>query len=201
LPVLTLSALRDRRMHRLVERSRAGDARAFRRLYRELYPAIEAYVERRVGGLADAEDLVARTFEKFVAGLDRYDPSRGSARMWCFAIARNLIIDHHRSSTRLHPTDPAILDRDPGRPGDGPLDRLLRDEHTAQLLALIQALPADRRELLALRFGEGLSTREIAELLGLGEAAVRQRLSRICRDLERRASEPSPTRGATDALS
>jgi RNA polymerase sigma-70 factor (ECF subfamily) len=188
-------------MSQLLERARQGDARAFRRLYRALYAAIEAYVARRVPAPADAEDLVARTFEKLLARLEQFDPARGSVRMWCFGIARNLVIDHHRASGRSAPTDPAILDRDVARAGDDPLEHMLRDEHSARLLALVQALPADHRELLALRFGEGLSTREIATLLDLGEAAVRQRLSRIRRELERQAAQTSPPEGAADYVS
>ncbi len=188
----------DRRTLRLLQRARQADARAFRQLYRELYPPIEAYVARRVSDPADAEDLIARTFEKLLAQLDRFDPARGSVRMWCFGIARNLVIDHHRSAGRTQTTDPLILDRDPSQAGDGPLDRMLRDEHTTRLLALVEALPSDRRELLALRFGEELSTREIAELLGLQEPAVRQRISRIRRDLERQLAELGSAEGATD---
>jgi RNA polymerase sigma-70 factor (ECF subfamily) len=188
----------DRRMLRLVERARRADARAFRRLYRELYPPIEAYVARRIADPNDAEDLIARTFEKLLGQLDRFDPARGSVRMWCFGIARNLVIDHHRSAGRTQTTDPMILDRDPGRAGEDPLDQVLRDEQTARMLALVLALPSDRRELLELRFGEELSTREIAELLGLQEPAVRQRISRIRRDLERQLAELGAAEGATD---
>lgn len=192
--------LADRRLARQVDRARRGDGRAFRRLYRELAPPIEAYVARRVRDPADAEDLVARTFEKMLGRLDQFDPARGSARMWIFGIARHLVIDHHRAAGRNAPTDPILLDRGPAG-DDGPLDQLLRDEQNARLLELLEALPAERRELLALRFGEGLSTREIAQLLDLGEAAVRQRLSRTRRELERQLAAATAAEGAADCVS
>lgn len=155
---------------------------------------------RRVRDPSDAEDLVARTFEKMLGRLDQFDPARGSARMWVFGIARNLVIDHHRAGGRSAPTDPLILDRGGGS-DDGPLDRLLRDEHNARLLELLAELPPERRELLALRYGEGLSTREIAQLLDLGEAAVRQRLSRTRRELERQLATAMAAEGAADYVS
>ncbi len=190
----------DRRLARLVDRARRGDGQAFRRLYRLLAPPIEAYVDRRVREPADAEDLVARTFEKILARLDQFDPSRGSVRMWAFGIARNLVIDHHRAAGRSASTDPILLDHGPAE-GEDPLSRLLRDEQNARLLDLLGALPPDRRELLALRYGEGLSTRDIAQLLDLGEAAVRQRLSRTRRELERQLAALTAAEGAADYAS
>ena len=63
---------------------------------------------------------------------------------------------------------------------------LLRDEGVAALRDVVSSLDESQRELLALRFGEELRHAEIARLVGLSEANVRQRLSRLQREMKRR---------------
>ena len=56
-------------------------------------------------------------------------------------------------------------------------------------LAQIEALPSEDRELIALRYADGLRHGEIAQLLGISEAAVRQRVSRALRGLRQEEGE------------
>jgi RNA polymerase sigma-70 factor (ECF subfamily) len=163
----------------------SGDRRAFTRLYRDLHPLVARFVARRVDSRADAEELVAEVFRRLVEHLGGFDPARGSVRAWTLRIARNAIIDHYR--TRKSPVAlEAIAD------GlcelTGPLDHLLADERAARLRSLLEAFPLETRRLLALRYGDGLRHAEIAELLGLGEAVVRKRISRALRELRARSS-------------
>jgi RNA polymerase sigma-70 factor (ECF subfamily) len=169
---------REESLGRLLRRSRAGDREAFRALYRELHPRVWGYLARRCDVRADAEDLTARTFEKFLAQLGKWDEGRGSPLAFALGIARNLLIDELRAR----------------RPGAGDSDLQLIDHATPHsLLEQARALRALRgalarrspetRELLSLRFVEGLSHREIGELLQAGEDAVKQRFSRALREL------------------
>jgi len=190
--------LRDELHARRLARAREGDGEAFRALYRDLHPEVSRFVARRVRARADAEDLTARVFVAFVERLRDYDRGRGSVRGWLLAIARNAIIDHFR---RVRPTAGAgeLLD---ALPCDalGPLDGLLAREQLDQLAALVRGLDPEARELLALRFADGLRHREVAAVLGLQEAAVKQRVSRILRDLRARLSLAASKKGAADAV-
>lgn len=58
------------------------------------------------------------------------------------------------------------------------------DEREAKLNALLAELPSELREMLRLRFAEGLGSREIAERLGKSDEAVRASLSRALRQLQ-----------------
>ncbi len=175
--------MQARRHARWLRRTSRGDVRAFRRLYAELYPPLERYVARRVSDDADRDDLVATCFERMLDRAERFDPDRGTVRAWAFGIARNLVIDHHRGRGRLAPLDPLVLEtRADDEAPDGPLQAVLRDEALEQLRAVIAELDRDQRELLSLRFGEELRHAEIATVLGLSEAAVRKRLSRLRQD-------------------
>jgi RNA polymerase sigma-70 factor (ECF subfamily) len=182
----------------------AGDRRAFTRLYRDLHPLVARFVARRVDSRADAEELVAEVFRRVVEHLAAFDPKRGSVRAWVLRIARNAVIDHYRA--RKHPLAPSVVaSLDSlgslsslsslgslgmlamnGHEG-GPLDRMLADERSARIRELLAACSDETRTLLAMRYGDGLRHAEIAELLGLGEAVVRKRISRAVRELRSRS--------------
>jgi len=174
----------ERRLRRLAKRSQRGDREAFRELYRELYPLVSRYVGRRVAVTADAEDLVSKTFERVLGGLAGLDPARVVA--FALGIARNAVIDHFRLSRPAAPLEAAAA-----VPAQGdPLGRLAARDELRALSAAFAHLPEDERELVSLRFGDGLRHAEIAALLGLSDDAVRQRLSRAVREL-RAAAHPS----------
>ncbi len=173
---------------RLCRRAATGDARAFRSLFLSLHPVVFAYVARRVSITADAEDLVARVFHRMLEHLHRYDPSRASVRGWVIAIARNLVVDHHRT---LHSFAPLEGDGDEGvalpdlTALEGP------DARTLALREQLAQLPATTREMLALHFADGLRYREIADVVGVSEAAVKQRMARALRELRARLVDVS----------
>ena len=171
---------------RLARRAASGDRRAFRELYRALYPLVARYVRRRIRERADAEDIVARAFQRVVEKLDTFDPARGNAEAWALTITRNLVIDHHRARRATVPIDDVVggLITVEG----GPLQSLLDDEEAEFVRGLLETCDESVRRLISLRYGDGLRHREIASLEGISEAAVRQRLSRALKDIRKRAS-------------
>ncbi len=167
--------------HRLARRAAGGDRGAFVELYRALYPPVARFVACRVASSADAEDLVARTFHRLLESLDTLDAARGTVLGWCLATARNLATDLGRAD-RLRPGGAAALGAEaaeavPDRVVDAQ-GRLESDERLQALARVLEGLPAETRELIELRFGDGLSAAEIAALTGGSEVAVRKRLSR-----------------------
>lgn len=189
-----LAPLRDEIHARRLARARTGDAAAFRALYRDLHPVVAAFIARRVRGKADAEDLTARVFMNFLRHLGDYDRGRGSVQAWILRIARNAVIDDLRARRSMVPLE-AVAEVLPGA-GDL-LGELLAREQRDQLVDQLAALAPDVRELLALRYADGLSHAEIAGVLGLREAAVKQRVSRAVRDLRARL-RPTGEKAAAD---
>jgi RNA polymerase sigma-70 factor (ECF subfamily) len=184
----------DDRSRELLERSRKGDRQAFRSLYLDLYAPVTKFVGRRVRRREDAEDLVARVFHKLLERLGNFDSRRGSVRMFVLSIARNLVIDHVRAARQAEPIDDlaGVLADETGTP----LEALVHEEELRQVRAVLLELPPDVREMLALHYGDGLRHAEIAALLGLEVAAVKQRFSRTLRGMrarleERRAEGPT----------
>ncbi|MBS2033267.1 MAG: sigma-70 family RNA polymerase sigma factor [Deltaproteobacteria bacterium] len=177
---------RESRADALLKRARLGDRQAFRELYAALHGPVYAYVARRTASRADAEDLVARTFERLLLRLELFDEHRGGALPFALTMARSLLVDDLRARRPGLDLDEAAAEL---VTQSTPLSDLLKQEELRALNAQLRALPAQTRELLALRYGDGLSTREVAQVLGLSEVAVRQRLSRAVQSLRREPDE------------
>ena len=124
-----------------------------------------------------AEDLTADTFLKAFHSAARYDPAKGQVRPWIIRIAQNTLRDHLRKQ-RLRQFVPLGALRDLESDAPSPEERLLWEEQVGRLLASIAELGPKDRELISLRFGSGLDNAEVAEILGIREAAVRTRLWR-----------------------
>ena len=149
----------------------------FARVYDEHVWRVYGFLAYRLRDRETAEDLTQATFERALRSWSRFDPRRASEKTWLLAIARNLLIDHHRRDRSGlmdqidESTMPAAL---------GPEERYaVSSELTEALLALTER----DREVLALRFGGDLTGPEIATLMDLSLANVQQILSRALRKL------------------
>ena len=153
-----------------------GDATALEQLVERYHQPLLGYVYRLTNGnYALAEDLVQEIFVRILQQ-NSYQSHR-LFKPWLYAIATNLARDHFRSAAVAYtvPQDEAVLTH--ADPGPGPEARALAAEQGhAVLQALGQLSPAYRAALL-LRFYQGLSLQEIAEVLGVPLGTVKSRLS------------------------
>ncbi len=162
---------------------------ACRAWYEEHGPAVYRYLRFHLPTADAAEDATSETFLKAVQAADRYDPARGSLRTWLLTIARNTLHDHLRR-TRVRNHVPLAATRDLACDAPSPEERLLWEEEVGRLLAAVAALPARDREVIGLRYGSGLDGSEVAEVLGIREAAVRTRLWRALARLRDALGQP-----------
>jgi RNA polymerase sigma-70 factor (ECF subfamily) len=179
-----ITYLRDARLSRLVTRSQAGDREAFRALYRALHAPVSRYVWSRVTDRTEAEEVVAQVFLKLVEALPRVDAKR-PVIAYAIGIARNALIDRAAGKARQD----ALVEEESAESA-GALDALIAREELAALRQQLSGLPQEAQEILRLRYGDGLRFAEIAEMLQLNEAAVRQRASRAIRELRARLGAP-----------
>jgi RNA polymerase sigma-70 factor, ECF subfamily len=145
--------------------------------------AVYNYVRFQVAEPDAAEDIVADTFLRAVRAVSRFDESRGAARAWLLAIARNLVHDHRRR-VRVRQYIPLGTMGDLVEDAPSPEERLLRKEEVGRLLDALAGLGDDDREIVSLRYGSGLDGRDVAEMLGISEANVRTRLWRALKRLK-----------------
>jgi RNA polymerase sigma-70 factor (ECF subfamily) len=149
-------------------------------LYRTLHPDVTRFVGRRVSTAADVEDAVSATFHRLLESVGRIDGARGSVTGYALAIARSVLREGRiarREAFRLEDGP------EPEDPREDALSRLLQGESEALLRRRLADLPDATRELLSLRFADGLRWSEIAVVLGDSEEALRQRCSRAVREL------------------
>lgn len=173
-----------------VERAARGDAAAIGELYRRYAPAIFRYLFYRLGDRDLAEDLTSEVFVRALEALPRY---RGRGRpfsAWLYRIAAARVADHYRQRRR-HPVVPLV----PNVPARGAeLDEAAESRLTAELLqrAIVRLTPL-QQQVIVLRFLEGLSHKEVAQVVGRSEGAVRvlqfRALESLRRLLERESRE------------
>lgn len=163
----------------LLERSAAGDRRAFERFVTAHEGAVLRYVRTRTDDPAVAEDALQETFIAAWRSANTFR-SDGSARAWLLTIARNAVRRQYRrpagAPDAFEPLDAAAVRAGWGRdPHDEWADRIA----AAQVLARgFQGLSPEDREILVLRDLEGLGNEETAALLGISLPAVKSRVHR-----------------------
>jgi RNA polymerase sigma-70 factor, ECF subfamily len=158
----------------------------FGAVYQRHVDAIYRYLQLRVG-LDEAADLTQQVFLKALSALPKYQPKGAPFSAWLFRIARNLATDHYRLSHRK--PDELLPDIMFSGTAGAPEEAALRMEQQMRLRSLLGELNAEKRELLAMRFAAGLSSREIAAVIGKSEASVKKQLSRILRTLKEKYGE------------
>lgn len=153
-------------LERLVTKARHGDSDALACLCSAFYARILKYMRYRTDE-ATAMDLTATTFLKVVRGIDSQN---GSFHAWIYRIARNVVTDHARKRKvrQEQPMDEQTVDSALAQAD--PATTVARQE---DLRAAIAQLTDEQRELVTLKFIEGMSNNEIAEIMGLNHGAIR----------------------------
>lgn len=153
-------------------RAAQGDLEAFGLLYEQYVGRIYNYVYYRTGNIYDAEDLTERVFMRAMRHIPNYHDRGLPFTAWLYRIAHNLVANWHRDNSRRKeiPLDDGLQ---PIYQGEHPEHELLRTEERERLLGAIRGLPADRQQLLILKFVEHLSNVEIGQIMGRSEGAVK----------------------------
>ncbi len=168
-------------------RAAQADRAAFATLYRRYLDPIYGYCFYLLGDHHDAEDATERTFLAAMSALDRFRDTGGTFRSWLFRIAHNQLANALRSRRRHRS---ASLDLVPERVAAEDPARLAGEaEDARRLQRAVSRLSGDRRQVVVLRFVEGLTTQEIADVLDRSEGAVRVLQHRALRDLAQLLAE------------
>jgi RNA polymerase sigma-70 factor (ECF subfamily) len=147
-----------------VARAREGDGAAFDEIYRALAAPVYSYLTTQVRRREDAEDLTGQVFLEAMRGVRAFSGDGSGFRAWLFRIAHNRAVDLAR---RLARRPEATLEE-----ADRFADPVATDERAIAgiegeaLWRAVESLPEQQRRVLALRLAGGLTSREIAEILG-----------------------------------
>jgi RNA polymerase sigma-70 factor (ECF subfamily) len=157
--------------------SGSAPAERARDWYETYGKAVYSYLRFHLPSADIAEDVTADTFLKVFRAADRFDETRGQPRTWIFRIAQNTLRDHQRR-TRVRRHVSLTSMRDLAAEAPSPEERLLWEEQVARLLTAVTGLSESDRQIISLRYGSGLDSTAVAEVLGIKESAARTRLWR-----------------------
>lgn len=149
-----------------------SDPAAFGQLYELHVRRIYNYIYYRTGNHQDAQDLTARVFFKALEHIGRYQDRGAPFSAWLYRIAHNAVANWHRSNRR---SETVALEEVIGTLtwGHDPHKAVEQTEAQDRLLHAIHLLPAERQQLLILKFVSRHSNQEIGEIMGRSEGAVK----------------------------
>lgn len=178
----------DDELDRVVAAMLAGDEAAFRRVYRDVQPALLRYLTVLVGAV-DAEDVASEAWAQAFRDLDRFTGDADGFRGWVTTIGRNRALDHLRRASR-RPVSVHALDEhmDLQDAVDVEGDTLGRVQSEAAL-RLIASLPRDQAEAIMLRTVLGFDAPTAARILGKRPGAVRAAAHRGLKQLAKKLSD------------
>lgn len=139
-------------------------------IYDEYYGKIYNYIYHKTGDRPLAEDLAA---DVFLRALEAVQSNKGwttSLQGWLYRIAHNLVVDHYRRQSKREgpPLNERIASTD-----DRSVQIAERILASAKVRSALHHLTEQQRQVIVLKFAEDLSNREVAEILGKTEGAVK----------------------------
>lgn len=167
----------------LVKAAQEGDTEAFGVLYDNYVDMVFRYVLFRVGGdRAFAEDVTSETFLRALRSIGSVSYQGRDVGAWFVTIARNIVYDHVKSSRyRLEVTTAELQDN--REETSGPEQEVMTEATNAELLRCVSQLGDDQRDCIVLRFIEGKSVSEVAQIMDRNEGAVKALQHRAVRRL------------------
>ncbi len=164
----------------LAERAAKRDKEAFALLYDRYVDRVYKYIYFKCRRTEEAEDLTAQVFMKAWEAIDRYRWEGFPFSTWLFRIAHNQLVDHYRTD---HPT--ASLDAARAIHRGPDLYEVILNKLTGEeIRAALKHLSEPQQRVLILRFIEGYSVSEIADIMEKDPAAIRAIQHRALRSLQ-----------------
>lgn len=166
---------------------RRGDSKAIESVVNDLHAPIYRYLVYQGSSASQAEELTAETFFQVLKSISSFRGDDGQIRAYVFSIARNVRANWYRSrSPEARTIDSATTIADSQ---DSPMQQLLAQECASDLTKAIEQLSEVAREIIVLRFHEGLSISEIATACEMPIGTVKSHLHRAKQELKQKLSD------------
>ena len=182
---MTSGTEREKTDRELIDRWKAGDSRAATSLVARHADALARFAVSS-GERAEIEELVQDTFVRAFASIDSFR-GESSLRTWLFTIERRLMVDRRRAERRQKATVPvepsdAVTEYDA-------LDSLVAEEAESKVKKAVDSLSPMQREVFLLRVEQGMSYKEIADVVGTTEGSARVHYHNAMRTVKESVSE------------
>ncbi|MHB8467488.1 MAG: RNA polymerase sigma factor [Acidimicrobiales bacterium] len=159
-----------------ISAARRGDQDVWERLYLVYSRHLFAFLMMQLSHADDAAEALSETYLRAIEKISTFRGGPPSLKPWMFTIARNVAMDRLRARKRV--SIQADIDDIIDITALEPADRVIGLHERDSVEAAMASLPADDREVLWLRFGEGLTSAEVAKVVGRRAGAVRMQQMR-----------------------
>jgi RNA polymerase sigma-70 factor (ECF subfamily) len=167
---------------RLIQAAKRGERAAFAEIFERHYDAVYTYLFYRCGDPMLAEDLAGEVFLRLVEKISSYTYRGQPILAWLYTVARNLLTDSYRQAGR---NDLVSLEERIVATSPNPSETAERRLEQACLARAMQHLGESHRQVILLRFIEGRSHAEAAQILGRTENATKVLQHRALKALRR----------------
>lgn len=155
-------------------------------IYDQYYQAIYRYIFRQIGDMETSRELAGEVFHRLIKAVQGgVNPDQHIAP-WLYRASHNLVVDHYRR--QKHRQHMPLTDEVVESPLDTERDAELRLSADA-VRAALQDLTADQKQVILLKYLEGLSNQEVAELMNKSVRAVKSLQHRALTVLRQRLSD------------
>ena len=160
---------------KLIEKAKKGDFFAFEEIYKKYGPRVFRFIYWKTSDIEITKDLVQEVFLKAFKKIKKFKIKKeGSISSWLLKIARNTVIDFYRTSkpvTSLESLEDPMIQFASSEPS--PFEKTSQTLEKEVLEKALKKLPEIQREVLVLRFIEGLSSKEVGKILKKSDGAIR----------------------------
>lgn len=138
--------------------------------YDQYHLPIYGYIHRQVGDTETARDLAAETFHRLLAAVKQGHGPRDNLKAWLYQTAHHLVIDHYR---RQKHRNHLPLEDDLIEAGDDPVSSAEGHLSAEQVREALRQLTPEQRQVIVLKYLQGLSNVEVAVIVGKPVGAVK----------------------------
>lgn len=171
----------------LLARARQLDPAALRELHQQFYEPVARYIQFKVSDPYMVQDLSGEVFVRVLDGLRRGQGWRETPRAWIMGIARNVVADHYRKGSRVSEVE--LSDELYASDDVDPMFLAIHRERKDLLMRAMQGLTADQRDIISMRFLQGIDIQEVAAATGKSVGAVKALQHRALRALALRLQQ------------
>jgi RNA polymerase sigma-70 factor (ECF subfamily) len=165
----------------LLIKAKQLDPAALQALHQRFYEPVARYIQFKVGDPHTVEDLSSEVFVRVIQGLKRGQSWQDSPQGWIMGIARHVVADHYRHKERAPEVE--LSDQMAAHGGTNPAYQAMLSERTRLLHQAIHKLNEEQRDVVLLRFMEGIDIQGVAKAINKTPGAVKALQYRALRSL------------------
>ena len=155
----------------LLAQAKKLDPAALQALHQRFYEPVARYIHFKVGHPQTVEDLSGEVFVRVLEGLKRGRGWHDSPQGWIMGIARNVVVDYYRKKERM--AEVALNEQITAAENSDPARQAILNERQRQLMAAIQQLTDEQRDVILMRFMEGIDIKGVAKATNKSPGAIK----------------------------